>query len=105
MPKINKLKTQNETLAKLGGSFVGENVDKLDPSSIFNPPNITAFNYANYGQQGSLFNEANQRQTMDQQARSVENRVKILEKEEERMNKKIREAMRQAEKMDTIRQE
>lgn len=61
LPKINKIKQSNETLAKLGGSFVGENVDKLDPNSIFNPPNITAFNYAIYGPQGSKFNEANQR--------------------------------------------
>ena len=43
--------------------------------------------------------------TMDQQALLVENRVKILEKEEHRMSKKIREAMRQAEKMDMIREE
>ena len=42
---------------------------------------------------------------MDQQALLVENRVKILEKEEQRMSKKIREAMRQAEKMDMIREE
>lgn len=35
----------------------------------------------------------------------VENRVRILEKENERMNKKIREAVRQAEKMDAIREE
>ena len=35
----------------------------------------------------------------------MENRVRILEKENERMNKKIREAVRQAEKMDAIREE
>lgn len=43
--------------------------------------------------------------TMDTQAQLVENRVRILEKENERMNKKIREAVRQAEKMDAIREE
>lgn len=42
---------------------------------------------------------------METQAQLVENRVRILEKENERMNKKIREAVRQAEKMDAIREE
>ena len=49
-PRINKglviniKDRENETLTKLKGSFVGENVDKLSPKSIFSPPNITAFN-------------------------------------------------------------
>jgi hypothetical protein len=48
-PKINKgliniKDRENDTLSKLKGSFVGENVDKLSPKSLFNPPNITAFN-------------------------------------------------------------
>jgi len=42
---------------------------------------------------------------MDNQALLVENRVRILEKENDRMNKKIREAVRQAEKMDAIKDE
>lgn len=37
---------------------------------------------------------------MDDQAMLVENRVKILEKEEQQMNKKIREAVRQTERME-----
>jgi len=61
-PKINKspiniAARENETLTKLKGSFVGENVDKLDPKQLFNPPNITAFNQINVGPKGSLFNE------------------------------------------------
>lgn len=48
-PKINKgfiniKDRENDTLTKLKGSFVGENVDKLSPKSIFSPPKITAFN-------------------------------------------------------------
>ena len=76
-----------------------------DTKGMFAPPNITAFRQADIGNKGCLFNENNQRMTMDHQAQLVENRVKILEKEEQRMNKKIREAMRQAEKMDAIREE
>lgn len=68
-PKIQKnfiKDREHETVSKLKGSFVGENVDKLSPKSIFSPPNITAFNQQNVGLKGSLFNEQNQRMTMDQ---------------------------------------
>lgn len=54
---INIKDRENDTLSKLKGSFVGENVDKLSPKSIFSPPNITAFNQSHVGLKGSLFNE------------------------------------------------
>lgn len=69
----------------------------------FSPPNITAFKKKDLGDPGSLFQLQNDRLNTMTEAQLVENRVKILEKEEERMLKKINEARRQAEKMEIIR--
>lgn len=47
-PKINSpvsLKNrEHDTITKLKGSFVGENVNGFESKSVFSPPNITAFN-------------------------------------------------------------
>ena len=64
-PLINVQNRENDTLYKLKGSFLGENVDKLSPKALFSPPNITAFKRSNVGLKGSLFNESNERQNTD----------------------------------------
>jgi len=66
---------------------------------MFSPPNITAFKQKEIGNKGTLFNTSNERITTDTEAKAVENRVKILKKEEDRMMKKINEARNAATKM------
>ena len=58
-------------------------------SPHFDPPNITAFKKAEVGEPGSLFNARNIKINSEVEAQLIENRVKVLIKEEERMMKKI----------------
>eukprot|EP00356_Strombidium_inclinatum_P007726 CAMPEP_0170500454 /NCGR_PEP_ID=MMETSP0208-20121228/34904_1 /TAXON_ID=197538 /ORGANISM="Strombidium inclinatum, Strain S3" /LENGTH=73 /DNA_ID=CAMNT_0010778503 /DNA_START=223 /DNA_END=444 /DNA_ORIENTATION=+ len=57
------------------------------------------------GNQGSLFQARNEKIQARKEAMLVENRVKVLLKEEERMMKKIGDARKQAEKMQQTREE
>lgn len=110
LPKINGRHSSmkrgggnSESLARLGSTFMGTHDRKT--SLQFSPPNITAFRRAEVGESGSLFQTQNDRITTQVEAQLVENRVKVLEKEEERMMKKINEARKQAHKMEEMREE
>lgn len=87
---------QHEQLAKLNWSYVSQKLAHDDAKLTFDPPNITFFKQADTGQKGTLFNTKNERMSTDHEAQLIENRVRILKKEEEKMLKKINEARRQA---------
>lgn len=65
----------------------------------YNPPNITAFKIAQLGFEGTLLHSKNQQLSTHMEAELVETRVKKLQKEEDKMLKKIEQTRKQAEMM------
>ena len=62
----------------------------------FCPPNITAFKKTELGDEGTLFKAQNENINTNNELMLVENRVRALKKEEDKMMRKINEARRKA---------